>query len=150
MLVTTSLGSRSIPLHCKRDYPVPAPTWTDVGSSCAMGTRFNSFYHDEMHPFVDAMVGTLSESFARSRRPPMTGFLYRKQDESYKLDIDVMKHTAKQLLDDRRKHPTDKKDLLNAMINNVDSKTGQKLGDDSIINNMITFLIAGKINTSKV
>lgn len=112
-----------------------------------MGTRFNSFYHDDMHPFVDAMVGTLSESFARSRRPPMTGFLYRKQDEHYKLDIDVMKDTAKQLLDDRRKHPSDKKDLLNAVINNVDSKTGQKLGDDSIINNMITFLIAGKVMT---
>lgn len=74
----------------------------------------------------------------------MTSFLFRKQDERYKLDIELMKSTSKQLLDDRRRHPVEKKDLLNAMINNVDSKTGQKLDDDSIINNMITFLIAGK------
>ncbi|THY18852.1 putative P450 monooxygenase [Aureobasidium pullulans] len=115
---------------------------------CAMGTRFNSFYHDDMHPFVDAMVGTLSQSFIRSRRPPMTSFLFRKQDERYNLDIELMKNTSKQLLADRRKHPVEKQDLLNAMINNVDSKTGQKLDDDSIINNMITFLIAGHETTS--
>lgn len=111
-----------------------------------MGTRFNSFYHEHQHPFVDAMVGTLSESFARSRRPPMSGFLYRKQDEHFRLNIGVLKSTSKELLAERRKHPTDKKDLLNAMINNVDAKTGEKLSDDSIINNMITFLIAGRSN----
>jgi cytochrome P450/NADPH-cytochrome P450 reductase len=38
----------------------------------------------------------------------------------------------------------EKKDLLNAMIHGVDPKTGEKLRDELIIAQMITFLIAGQ------
>jgi cytochrome P450/NADPH-cytochrome P450 reductase len=34
---------------------------------CAMDTRFNSFYHEEMHPFVNAMVGLLQKLGARAK-----------------------------------------------------------------------------------
>jgi len=37
--------------------------------------RFNSFYQNEMHPFVDAMVGALRESGARTRRPDVASKL---------------------------------------------------------------------------
>ncbi|KJX94412.1 hypothetical protein TI39_contig4197g00006 [Zymoseptoria brevis] len=49
---------------------------------CAMGDRFNSFYHEGQHPFVDAMVGTLSGSFARSRRLPLPSSFYAKEDQA--------------------------------------------------------------------
>lgn len=109
-----------------------------------MGDRFNSFYHEEQHPFVNAMVGTLSETFARTRRLPIPGTFYSKQDAAFKEDIEVCERTARELLEARRSHPTEKKDLLNAMINAKDSKTGEKLSDEVIIRNMVTFLIAGK------
>ncbi|KAB8218941.1 fatty acid hydroxylase [Aspergillus novoparasiticus] len=115
---------------------------------CAMGVRFNSFYHEHQHPFVDAMSGMLAESFARSRRPGFTDFLYKSQQQQYQVDIEKLETVARELLEARRKNPTDKKDLLNALILNSDPKTGEHLGDDPIIRNMITFLIAGHETTS--
>ena len=109
-----------------------------------MGVRFNSFYHESQHPFVDAMTGMLTESFARSRRSGFADFLYKSQQQQYQADIDELETVARELLAARRQNPTDKKDLLNAMILNSDPKTGEHLNDDAIIRNMITFLIAGK------
>ncbi|EXM18563.1 Flavoprotein pyridine nucleotide cytochrome reductase [Fusarium oxysporum f. sp. vasinfectum] len=115
---------------------------------CAMGTRFNSFYHEEQHAFVNGMVSILAECFARSRRPPLPQAFFSKQDRAFKEDIDKLVSIAKELLDARRRHPTPRKDLLNAMINNKDPKTGESLDDQTIIRNMITFLIAGHETTS--
>jgi cytochrome P450/NADPH-cytochrome P450 reductase len=55
-----------------------------------------------------------------------------------------MRTVAEDVIKERRRHPTDKNDLLNAMILGKDPKTGKKLPDENIMNNMITFLIAGK------
>lgn len=111
---------------------------------CAMGERFNSFYHDGLHPFVNAMGGMLVESAARTRRPEMLKPLFRASNEEYHKNIQLLEDTARTFLKRRRDHPSDKKDLLNSMINGRDPKTGEQLSDDSIIRNMITFLIAGK------
>ena len=54
-----------------------------------------------------------------------------------------MKSVAASVIKERRTHPSTKKDLLNAMILGEDPKTGKTLPDNNIINNMITFLIAG-------
>ncbi|PHH78447.1 hypothetical protein CDD80_6854 [Ophiocordyceps camponoti-rufipedis] len=115
---------------------------------CAMGTRFNSFYHDEPHRFVSAMTGVLSESAARSKRPSLIGKLHKESNRKYKEDIETLESISKEMLQNRRQHPTDDQDLLNAMINGKDPKTGQKLRDETIIANMITFLIAGHETTS--
>ena len=55
-----------------------------------------------------------------------------------------MKSVAMQVIRERRAHPVDKKDLVNAFIHGRDAKTGESLSDDNIANNMITFLVAGK------
>ncbi|RDA94365.1 hypothetical protein CP533_3766, partial [Ophiocordyceps camponoti-saundersi (nom. inval.)] len=115
---------------------------------CAMGTRFNSFYHDQPHQFVTAMNSVLSESFNRSRRPNFIGGLYKESNRQYEANIAAMEKITKDLLQDRLRNPCDKHDLLNAMINGKDSKTGEKLSEDSIVSNMITFLIAGHETTS--
>ena len=57
----------------------------------------------------------------------------------------MMRSVAKQVIDERRAHPEDKKDLVNAFLYGKDPKTGKSLPDDNIINNMITLLIAGNI-----
>ena len=43
------------------------------------------------------------------------------------------------VLDKRRRHPIEKQDLLNVMLKNKDSKTGQGMSDESIINNVSGF-----------
>lgn len=109
-----------------------------------MDTRFNSFYHEEMHPFVTAMVGLLAESGARAQRPGFVNYLMLSSQKKYDSDIAYLRAMAQEVVNERRTHPSDKKDLLNAMITGRDPKTGEGLTDASIINNMITFLIAGE------
>ena len=115
---------------------------------CAMDKRFNSFYRDEMHPFVNAMVGFLLESGRRSRRTRIESFLNPQFQRQYDQDIALMRNVAVEVVAHRRANPTDKKDLLNAILFGKDPQTGERLTDESIMNNMITFLIAGHETTS--
>ncbi|KAK2614230.1 hypothetical protein N8I77_001076 [Diaporthe amygdali] len=120
----------------------------DTLALCSMDFRFNSFYHDEMHPFIEAMGAFLVESGNKTRRPPFTSIFYREVDRKYERDIEVLRKTAGDVLKARKENPTDRKDLLNAMLNGKDPKTGQKMSDQSITDNLITFLIAGHETTS--
>ena len=120
----------------------------DTLALCAMDYRFNSFYKDEMHPFIDAMGAYLKESGARSQRPGVIAPLYRSAERKYWEDIAVLRKTSDEVVKLRRSHPSDQKDLLNAMINGKDVKTGEQLSDQSITNNLITFMIAGHETTS--
>jgi cytochrome P450/NADPH-cytochrome P450 reductase len=43
----------------------------DTISLCGFDYRFNSFYRQDPHPFVQSMVRVLAESQASSRRPPL-------------------------------------------------------------------------------
>ena len=115
----------------------------DTIALCAMGTRFNSFYHEEMHPFVEAMLGLLQGSGDRSRRPALLNSLPTAENTKYWNDISFLRKLAQEMVNARKEKPEDKKDLLNALILGRDHQTGQGLTDDSIVDNMITFLIAG-------
>lgn len=70
-----------------------------------------------MHPFVDAMVDALLESGRRARRPPIASYFMLTANQKWEYDAQFMKEMAGEMLADRLKHPTDKEDLLNAMIN---------------------------------
>jgi cytochrome P450/NADPH-cytochrome P450 reductase len=122
----------------------------DTIALCAFDYRFNSFYSDEMHPFVGAMVGALAESGARSRRPRVMSNLMLSTARRYQADIDLMTTIASDLIAERRADPkaADKADLLTRMISGRDPETGEGLDDANIVNQMITFLIAGHETTS--
>jgi cytochrome P450 / NADPH-cytochrome P450 reductase len=121
----------------------------DTLALCAMDFRFNSYYRDQLHPFIDAMGEFLVESGNRSRRPPFSSLFYRETDRKYQANIDIMRRTADEVLQSRKANPSlGRKDLLQAMLDGVDSKTGKKMTDASIIDNLITFLIAGHETTS--
>jgi cytochrome P450/NADPH-cytochrome P450 reductase len=132
------------PIHVSDDF---TRLTLDTIALCAMDYRFNSYYHDEMHPFIEAMANFLTESGNRARRA-LPSIFYRDADQKYKDDIDLLRDTAEDVLKARKANPTDRKDLLTAMLDGVDPKTGQKLSDASIIDNLITFLIAGHETTS--
>ncbi|KAJ7048509.1 NADPH--cytochrome P450 reductase-like protein [Mycena amicta] len=120
----------------------------DTIALCAMDFRFNSFYSDTPHPFVAAMNNTLA---SRSNANQLSGIiknLLPSHREQLRQDGELQQKTSRELVKHRRENPTDKKDLLNAMIYGKDPKTGQTMRDDLIAANMTTFLIAGHETTS--
>ncbi|KAI2616227.1 cytochrome P450 [Hypoxylon sp. NC1633] len=119
----------------------------DTLALCSMGYRFNSYYTSELHPFVAAMGDFLTESGNRPNRT-MPSWFYRNEDSKYWKDIETLRKTSDEVLQQRKKFPSERKDLLTAMLNGVDPKTGQHMTDTSITDNLITFLIAGHETTS--
>ncbi len=121
----------------------------DTLALCAMDFRFNSYYHEELHPFIRAMGDFLSESSNRNRRPAFApNFLYRSANEKYYNDIALMRKTADEVVEARKRSDSTRKDLLTAMLKGVDPTTGEKLSDSNITDQLITFLIAGHETTS--
>ncbi|RGP76777.1 bifunctional p-450:nadph-p450 reductase [Fusarium longipes] len=121
----------------------------DTLALCAMDYRFNSYYKEELHPFIEAMGDFLLESGNRNRRPAFApNFLYRAANDKFYADIALMKSVADEVVATRKQNPSDRKDLLAAMLEGVDPQTGDKLSDDNITNQLITFLIAGHETTS--
>ena len=101
-----------------------------------------------MHPFIQAMADFLKVSGDRARRDPISQLFYRSESAQYWENVELLRKTSSQLIDKRKQSPSVKKDLLSGMLNGVDPKTGEKMTDESIIDNMITFLIAGHETTS--
>lgn len=107
----------------------------DTLALCSMDYRFNSFYHDELHPFIEAMGAFLLESGNRARRP-LPAIFYREAERKLAENIRIMRKTADDVLKARREHPSDRKDLLAAMLDGVDKRTGKKMTDESITDNL--------------
>ncbi len=122
----------------------------DTIALCGFDYRFNSFYQNEMHPFVDAMVGALGEAGARSRRPQIATRAMMLSERRYRDEIRLMHEVADELIAHRRADPdaASKKDLLSVMLNGRDPQTGERLSDENIRYQMVTFLIAGHETTS--
>ncbi|KAI5360063.1 putative Flavoprotein-like superfamily [Septoria linicola] len=114
---------------------------------CAMDMRFNSFYRDELHEFVQAMVDTLTEAGRRTVRAKLEAVLNPAAEKKFFADIALLKNTAQECIDRRKAGPR-KKDLLDLMLNGKDPRTGQPLSEEVIMNNIITFLVAGHETTS--
>ena len=57
--------------------------------------------------------------------------------EKIQADREYMRKISNELVQHRRDHPTDKRDLLNAMVNGKDPKTGEKMSDNLISANMV-------------
>ena len=120
----------------------------DTIALCAMDFRFNSFYQDDMHPFVAAMTGVLSISGKRSKMPRIYTKLMGGSDEAkFREDSATLNRTAQEIIDHRRANPSQRKDLLNTMIHGTDPKTREPMRDELIGANMVGFLVAGEDKT---
>jgi cytochrome P450 / NADPH-cytochrome P450 reductase len=120
----------------------------DTIALCAMDFRFNSFYQDEMHRYVQAMNNFLGSRGNTAQISSLLLSFLPSTAEKLKQDTKYMNEVCQELVDYRRQHPTKKKDLLNAMIYGKDPKTGQTMRDGLIAANMQTFLIAGQQNSA--
>ncbi|KAI0631143.1 fatty acid hydroxylase [Trametes polyzona] len=120
----------------------------DTITLCAMSYRLNTFYSEHTHPFVQAMADFLAECGRRANRPPIMNSIMRGSNAKYEEDMKTMNALVNELIEDHKKNPSEKQDLLSIMLNGVDQKTGQRLSDESIRQNLLTFLVAGHETTS--
>ncbi|TLD31647.1 hypothetical protein PspLS_01686 [Pyricularia sp. CBS 133598] len=121
----------------------------DTIALCMMDYRFNSFYRDgQHHPFVKHMVAILSEADIQAMLPDWAGVFRPRAMRKFKKDIQLMTDLCRGMVEARRANPVKRRDFLNAMLQNSDPETGEKLDDDEIVRNLITFLVAGHETTS--
>ncbi len=122
----------------------------DTIALCAFDFRFNSFYNEEMHPFVGAMIHALQESSHYIRRLPIINRLMLITKRNYEQEISLMNTVAADIIANRRKLPPGQwpDDLLSLMMRGKDPLSGEGLDDRNIVYQMLTFLIAGHETTS--
>src|SRR5262245_9154161 len=123
----------------------------DTIALCGFDYRFNSFYRESNHPFVDAIGGALGGTMEQSRRLPLEDLIRKDRDRKLRADIRYMNETVDRIIRERRESGADlgsKPDLLSYMLSGVDRKTGERLDDLNIRYQIITFLIAGHETTS--
>lgn len=123
----------------------------DTIGLCGFDYRFNSFYRENAHPFVESMSGALGESMMRLRRLPLGNKLLINKQRQFQADIEYMNSMVDIIIKERKtsgQDLTQKKDLLSYMLTQTDKQTGERLDDQNIRYQIITFLIAGHETTS--
>src|SRR5215203_878048 len=106
----------------------------DTIALCGFGYRFNSFYRDTPHPFVQAMVRVLDESQARIRQLPIQPRFKITTQRQFEEDQDFMASLVDDLIRERRERGAEAtaQDLLSCMLTGVDKQTGLTLPDENI------------------
>jgi cytochrome P450/NADPH-cytochrome P450 reductase len=122
----------------------------DTIGLCGFDYRFNSFYREDYHPFVGALVRSL-ETIMMTRGLPLENLFMRARRATLSEDVAFMNKMVDEIVAERRKNAeaaAGTKDMLNAMMTGVDKATGQQLDDVNIRYQINTFLIAGHETTS--
>lgn len=121
----------------------------DTISLTGFGHRFHSFEHEQLHPFLQAMSNALVEAMMRTRQLPFVTSLRRNRDRAYQADIHTMQTLVDEVIRERRAvGQAGVRDLLGLMLDASDPTTGERLRDENIRNQVLTFLIAGHETTS--
>jgi cytochrome P450/NADPH-cytochrome P450 reductase len=122
----------------------------DTIGLCAFDYRFNSFYSEQPHPFVAAMVSSLSFATSNLSRLPIQRKLMIRAKRRQQENISTMNRLVDDLITQRQTDPrqSEKTDLLQAMLSGVDRQSGEKLDIINIRYQVLTFLIAGHETTS--
>ena len=105
---------------------------------CFYGRKLNGLTGPEP-PMIKAMDGATSEAMKRPTRPRFLNWLFY-QSRFYK-DSKTMRQYGAECLAYRKANPTDRKDMLHAMMNSKDPETGQSLNEQQIIDEIVTMPI---------
>ncbi|MBD8500133.1 cytochrome P450 [Paenibacillus sp. CAU 1523] len=121
----------------------------DTIGLCGFNYRFNSFYREEHSPFILSMVRALNEAMRRSNRIKLQNMLMVKTRMQYEEDIQTMFALVDKIIEERKTSGgSGEIDLLARMLEGRDPDTGERLDDENIRYQIITFLIAGHETTS--
>ncbi|MFI9173908.1 cytochrome P450 [Streptomyces lincolnensis] len=111
------------------------------------GHDFGSFERARPHPFVTAMVGTLT--YAQRLNSVPFPQLLREAARRNEADIAHLNRTVDALVRDRRTSSADGGgDLLDRMLETSHPQTGERLSAENVRRQVITFLVAGHETTS--
>ncbi|WP_030170128.1 bifunctional cytochrome P450/NADPH--P450 reductase [Spirillospora albida] len=121
----------------------------DTIALTGFGYRFDSFSSPRLHPFLQAMGNALTEAMVRARQPPLVTRMRTRREDAYRADIRAMQDLVDDVIRQRRAGDrAGGTDLLGLMLDASDPGTGERLPDDNIRNQVLTFLIAGHETTS--
>ncbi|MGW1981411.1 cytochrome P450 [Streptomyces collinus] len=113
------------------------------------GHDFGSFERDRPHPFVRAMVGTLTYAQRLNSVPvPLAPLLLRGPARRNAADIAHLNRTVDGLVAARRRSGGGDGDLLDRMLATAHPETGERLSAENVRKQVITFLVAGHETTS--
>ncbi|MFJ3647968.1 cytochrome P450 [Streptomyces murinus] len=113
------------------------------------GHDFGSFERDRPHPFVSAMIGTLTYAQRLNAVPgPLAPLLLRGAARRNAADMAYLNRTVDALVEERRGSGGGDGDLLDRMLATEHPSTGEKLSAQNVRRQVITFLIAGHETTS--
>ncbi|MFJ5775536.1 cytochrome P450 [Streptomyces sp. NPDC093094] len=111
------------------------------------GHDFGSFERERPHPFVTAMVGTLS--YAQRLNTVPSPLLIRRAARRNDADIAFLNRTVDDLVRARRTSgASGGGDLLDRMLDTAHPETGERLAARNVRHQVITFLVAGHETTS--
>ncbi|WML39217.1 cytochrome P450 [Neobacillus sp. OS1-2] len=121
----------------------------DTIGLCGFNYRFNSFYREKPHRFIKSMGRALDEAMNQSNRLGVQDKLMVKKKRQFNRDIQYMFSLVDRIIEERKSSDDhDGDDLLSRMLDCADPVTGEKLSDENIRYQIITFLIAGHETTS--
>lgn len=124
----------------------------DTIGLCGFGYRFNSFYREGFHPFVDALTRSL-ETVQRRRGIPLEHWRLRREMAQMDRDVAYMHGMVEAIVRERRASGlglAEMPDLLSYMLAGEDKASGERLDDREIRDECIEFLIAGHETTSNL
>ncbi|MFF1439157.1 cytochrome P450 [Streptomyces sp. NPDC058295] len=110
------------------------------------GHDFASFERTRPHPFVTAMVGTLTYAQRLNTVPSPT--LLRRATRRNEADIAYLNRTVDELVRARRDGGGGDGDLLDRMLDTAHPETGERLSAQNVRRQVVTFLVAGHETTS--
>jgi cytochrome P450 / NADPH-cytochrome P450 reductase len=122
----------------------------DTIGLCAFSYRFNSFYSEQPHPFVSAMIDALTYATNILGKLAIQRALTFLERRKLQENISTMNGLVDRLIMNRQAEPDQHKysDLLQAMLTGIDRESGQRLDLVNIRYQILTFLIAGHETTS--
>ncbi|MFJ2952460.1 MULTISPECIES: cytochrome P450 [unclassified Streptomyces] len=113
------------------------------------GHDFGSFERARPHPFVSAMVGTLSHAQRLNSVPgPLAPLLLRRAGRRNVADIALLERIVDGVVKERRASGGGDGDLLDRMLETAHPESGERLSAENVRRQVITFLVAGHETTS--
>ncbi|KAL7797425.1 cytochrome P450 [Trichoderma ceciliae] len=91
------------------------------------------------HPMLQAMEDSTSEAMKRPTRPGVLNWLL--YGRKFKSSIETMRDFAADVVKYRNENPTDRQDVLAAMMNTPDPETGKTMTDTQVIDEIVSMPI---------
>ncbi|KAJ5088531.1 hypothetical protein N7456_012147 [Penicillium angulare] len=101
------------------------------------------------HPLIHAWESITLEAMKRPTRPAFLNKLF--YESGFQKNIKLMRDYAEDIVKSRKDNPSQARDdLLNALLNNTDSKTGEKLNHSQVIDETVTMFIGAATSPNLV